>query len=642
MSWLLTSQTSQETRRGPAARLASLMLAGGVLVYTVGYLAWYSRTPLGLVPVADERELLALAVAMARAELPPEAFYRAPGYSALLALVMKLGWPQAHLVLGARLLNGLCHLASTWLCYHIASRLWRSHAAGVIAVVLVGFNPVLLHFAGDALDITLAITLMLAGFALANSSPQPRRRTSALCLALAGLCRPQLLALLVVPVVACGQKSSERQALAQRVAGVWPALLVLGAFGLVNYQLAGDFRVLPWQGAFNFWAANHAGATGRYFAQTRTIDVYDDATNTARVESEILYREANPHAPADYQSVTRWWQTQALVAISSDPLAWATRVAFKLRYLVNNEEQYNLKTFAFHKARSPWLRPNPLCWSLVWVTGVFGLALGWRKPGLRLLAIAIGVLAGATLLLYVSDRFRAPLVPMLAIAAGGIVRATPRTARMPALVALCAAAASLWPVGYAPRETWVQDHLLLARSANTLQEHVLAVQEADAALALAPELPAARSTRCVVAFNAWLAEAMNAGWESDCLLAASHSKGALMLASYARWRRGEKTAAQAVWQTLAAEKNPFQASALAALQWNDALSADEAATVKSLEKVPAGRVIRLAAAAKGDRAALRSAVEALGEAQALREIRAIGRIWQPTEAAASPAAPAGH
>ena len=42
-------------------------------------------------------------------------------------------------------------------------------------------------------------------------------------------------------------------------------LLVLGAFGAFNYVIAGDFRVTPWQGAYNLWAANRPGAHGRYF-----------------------------------------------------------------------------------------------------------------------------------------------------------------------------------------------------------------------------------------------------------------------------------------------------------------------------------------------------------------------------------------
>ena len=632
MSRGAASATRSAPGQRTTPRLAGLLVGGVILVYTVGYLAWYSSTPLGLVPVADEREILALAGAIAGGNLPPEAFYRAPGYPALLALLLELGWPQAHLALGARLLNGLCHLANSWLCHRLACRLWSSPKAGLLAAGIVGLNPVLLHFAGDALDITLAITLMLGGLAFIWATNLPHPAASSLCLALAGLCRPQLLSLLLVPLLAAGKRRA-------RFAGIWPAVLVLGAFGLVNHHLAGDFRVLPWQGAFNLWAANHAGSNGRYFAQTRSIDSHDEGANTARLESEILYREANPDASADYRAATRWWQARAAEAITADPLAWVRLMASKLRYLVNNEEQYNNKSFSFHKARSPWLASNPLCWALVFTAGLAGFTLGLRDRRLQVLGLALAMLAAGTLLFYVSDRFRAPLVPLLAVAAGGLGQLRPGSLRRVVMAASFALVASLWPVDYPPRETWVQDHLLVARSANALQQHALALGEADAALALAPGLASARSTRCVVAFNAWLAEASRADWESDCETAAGHSQTARLLAGYAAWRRGEVMAAQSLWRELAARAGPLQTSALAALWWTDGLDAQGGETFARMAALPVGRVLRITAAAKGDLAAMRAVEAELGEERAREETRAVLRIWQgagPTTSRATP------
>ena len=616
--------------RHTAPRLAVLLVCGAIVIYTSGYLAWYSGTPLGLVPVADEREILALAAAIATGHLPHEAFYRAPGYPAVLALMLKLGWPQADLVLGARLLNGLCHLANSWLCHRLASRVWHSSRAGLLAAGLVGLNPVLLHFAGDALDITLAMTLVLGELIFALGTNPPRPGASSLCLGLAGLCRPQLLSLLLLPLLASKGRT------AKVIAALGPALLVLGAFGLLNHGLASDFRVLPWQGAFNFWAANHAGSNGRYFAQTRSIDTYDDGANTARIESEILYQEANPDVPDDYRAATRWWQTRAVDAITTAPLSWARLMASKLRYLVNNEEQYNNKSFAFHKARSPWLAPNPLCWALVFTAGMAGLSLGHRDRRLQGLALALAMLAAGTLLFYVSDRFRAPMVPLLAVAAGGLVKLRLRSLGLAAVVACTALASSLWPVDYPPQETWVQDHLLLARSANALQQHALALSEADAALLLAPGLASARSTRCVVAFNTWLSEAATADWESDCEASAAHSQSARLLAGYARWQRGEVAAAQALWREIGARAGALQASALAALWWTGGLDAAGHEALARLAASPEGRVLRVTAAAKGDPAAARAIAAELGEARARAEIRAVQRIWAAESTAAAP------
>lgn len=349
------------------ARLLGLLFAGAVLIYTCGFLAWYSTTPLGLIASTDDREILALARQIASLNLPREAFYRAPGYSALLALALHAGLPDQHLMLFARIFNGLCHLASTAMVFGLARTLWPRIGAAYLAATLVGFNPVLLHFAGDALDITLASALLVAGVS-ASVSPRASRGASALAataFAAATVCRPQLLPLVGLPMLLAWHAGRRRAG--DLVAGLAPVVVLLGGLATVNYLLAEDFRVLPWQGAFSAWAANHAGANGRYFAQTLTIDAYAEDANTARIESELLYRQQQPAKPDDYRTMTRYWRGQSRAAILEAPGRWLQLLASKLRYLLNNEEQYNNKTYAFHKARSPWLRHNPLGWAWVWV-----------------------------------------------------------------------------------------------------------------------------------------------------------------------------------------------------------------------------------------------------------------------------------
>ena len=201
---------------------------------------------------------------------------------------------------------------------------------------------------------------------------------------------------------------------------------------------------------------------------------------------------------------------------------------------------------------------------------------------------------------------------------------------------------SLWPVDYPLEETWVQDHLLLARSANSLGQQSLALSEADAALALAPGLQAARSTRCVVAFNAWLAQTSAAAWEADCEASAEASQGARLLAAYAAWRRGERELARSRWRELSARAGPFQANALAALWWNGELDATEQATVTRLLGAQEGKVLRVTAAARGDAPAARALVLELGEARAGEETRAVQRLWQVSGATGSPEAPASR
>lgn len=303
------------------------MVAGAVLIYTVGFLLWYNETPLGLYPVLDGREILALAARIASGELPPEPFYRAPLYPALIALFGDAGAAPPDLVFVARVLNGLLHLLNTVMVWCIASRLWRSTPASALAALFYGLNPVVLHFAGDPLDITFAITLMLAGLHAGMSgiaaAPKGGHRQLAMasaCLALAVLARPQMLTILFVWFVLVA--IDIRPALAHSraiLAGLLPAVIVLALMGGVNYTLSGEFRVLPWQSAYNLWSANGPGADGRYFEQTLRIASYDDDTNPARIESERLYKQLNPDAPDDYKSQSRFWRAKTLRHIASAP-----------------------------------------------------------------------------------------------------------------------------------------------------------------------------------------------------------------------------------------------------------------------------------------------------------------------------------
>ena len=595
----------------------------------MGQLGAYSLTATGLVPAGDDREILALARQIAHHTLPHEAFYRAPGYPAVLALGLKLGVPDAGLLLFARGLNALCHLLTAVLVGRLARSLWASRAAGLTAAALVGFNPVLLHFAGDALDITLAITLMTAGIVSlihaqhGHCSPG----LASFWLSLAALCRPQLVPLLLLPpllslYLPCRRGQNLLRALA-------PAALIFVCFGLVNQQLADDFRLLPWQGAYNLWAANHPGANGRYFDQTLSVDSYDPAANTARLESEALYLQREPTAPQDYPSVTRYWQAQALASIRESPAAWLALMGQKLRYLLNNEEQYNNKTYAFYKARSRWLGPNPLCWALVLTCGVAGAAVGWKRREFRLLLLAIGLCAGGVLLYYVSDRFRAPLVPLLSVLAGGItqLRFSPDSGRA-AGWALTALVLALLPVAYDPRETLIQDHMMVAASATALGRHAEALGELAAAAETNSQRPTFVALSCIVRFNAWLADAgpSKSAWIENCQQAAAGSASARLLSAHAAWLAGNVQAAVVGWREAAVPGGPDEATALAALSVARALTEAEQRRFIDLANQGSESVLAVLANA-GDEERRQQLLMVQGPLRAESAMRAAKRLW---------------
>jgi hypothetical protein len=185
--------------------------------------------------------------------------------------------------------------------------------------------------------------------------------------------------------------------------------------------------------------------------------------------------------------------------VSSHPLRWGALTARKAYALLNNWEQYNNKTFAFHKARSPWLRWNPVCWGLLLMLGVAGAArLASESPRSAAALAAIWAACAASILLFfVSARFRLPLASMLAVLAGGALGSpgfwrgwSPGARAALAGIVVLAGAAAFSDIGNVQDpSTFVQDHALLARAAYTVGDDATALSEAREALRMQPWHP---------------------------------------------------------------------------------------------------------------------------------------------------------
>ena len=607
-----------------------------VAVYTGGFLLWYSSTALGLAPVLDGREQLELATRIAHGTLAHEPYYRAALYPALVAWLIKAGVVAQQLPFAARILNGSLHLLSTVLVWMIAIRVWRSQSAAGLAALLFGMNPVVLHFAADPLDLTFAMTLMLGGVlaglrALAAEVIDRSALVGAsLLLASAMLARPQMLALLPVLLGLLLARADGRRLLHW---GLVPMLGLAGLMGWANFHIGGEFRVLPWQGAYNLWAANGPDANGRYFVQRDKVAVYVEGSNPARVESERLYRRDNPRAPDDYASMSRYWNQRTRDYVLSAPWSWLRLVASKAWYLLNDFEQYDIKTYQFHQARSPWLRWNPLGWSWLLAAGVAALAMHGRNRAARTVALYGLAYAGGLLLSYVSARFRLPLVPLLAVLGGGLLgrvewRGRVRGALSAAVVLVVSRQAM--PPGEAER-TYLQDYLLSARAAATLGFDDEALVNARQALALAPGDATARELLCVVTFNAWLREGQyqNAGPLTVCADAARISPVARRALGILYWRQGRAEAARELWLALVASGGVEHDGALAALVMTEMSVAE----LSALDWHNAGgwsNELLFALASRGYGQARPILLTRLSTAEIERQMSALQKLFAPT------------
>ena len=598
--------STAESVRSARATLPIVLAAAIAGIYALGHLSWFATTPLGRVPVLDAREHLALANAIVDGTVPAEPFYRAPGYALLLAGLRTCGVPAGALFGAALLIGALLHAVNAALAALVA-RSWFGVRAAAIAGALVALDPVLVHFAIQASDATPAMTLFLAG--LAALAPELTERvavpragrwllTSA-CWAAATVFRPNYLAVWVaLPLLAmfiarqkCAAAETERPAsAAPRSRSVACASLVtiacVGAvlFGLVaawQYRICGRPGFLPRQGAYNLWAANQPGAHGRYYVQKLALPAAVAEQNPARAESLLLYEAETGHPASNLEVANAYWRARFAAYVTRHPLDWLGQLGRKAYALLNNWEQYNNETPAFHIARSPWLRASPISWGLLFALGVVGYArLHAEQPSTaNRVAVIVVAVAGSALLFFVSARFRLPLVPLAAILAGGALAAPRFAAAWPTsrqFALLTAGVAALVVAfsnfdGVRDSTTFVQDHVLLGRAAATLGDDGLAWRQAEAALALRPEHPDALRLAVASYFNLLLRDQPHGDdelrWRGAATrLLATQTPDAPDLravAALALWRAGEAAAALEEWRRLCPTASALAARALA-------------------------------------------------------------------------------
>ncbi|MGM0600231.1 MAG: hypothetical protein ACQETH_10495 [Candidatus Rifleibacteriota bacterium] len=462
-----------------------------VILYSGTFLYFFWQTPLGMTPVLDGAENIILADQIFKNTLKEEPFYRAMLYPAYLAAFRFIGFTVEDLNGVAAVSGILFHILNSLLCGYLAMLLWNSNRALIAGILLYGFYPVALHFAADPLDITMAIFFLLASSILLVKFLAKHDYkigiASCLLMGLGILFRPNLLPAVAIYLILM-IKSSAKKAL---LAGVISLVTILSAGGLINYLHSGDFRILPWQGGFNLYAANYDGANGKFFQQTLMLTDRELGKNPARLESEILYlKDSENERPIKVDEFNKYWRNRFWQAITDKPTEWFKLMLKKIYYLFNNFEQYNNKTYSFHKNLSIVLRYNPLCFGIILLLAaisVFNKPSSNKKSAILYLLffLSIGVLA-----FYVSGRFRFLIVPLLiSFAAGAFTVPLKLIANKNNLILVLVTAFITFSgfAGANDTSTYNSDRLLLAHACARLEKDREQIKWANEVLKNHPE-----------------------------------------------------------------------------------------------------------------------------------------------------------
>jgi len=583
-------------------RTITLLLGGLVVLYQASFHLWYGGTLLGRYPVLDGREILLLAESMATGKLQEEPFYRAPLYSGILSLFYRMGFSEDGVILMARFINMLAHLGGAAAIGYLSHWFWQDTRAGWAGFALAGFYPVTLHFAGDPLDTVFSLGLFLGALAfLVRSTIHPEKNTAYrlwwLVLATASFvlaiaARPHFLVALPVIMLPIWifWKKEKHFPLYEALA----IILVLGCcfalLGSWNFRVGGEFRILPWQGPSNWYAANQPGAHGKFFTHSIELELNSEHTNPTRRESEWIFRkEMGREGDWTIAEFNDYWKNRNATLLRKQPIALLRQMLQKTSYLLHNTEQYNNKTYAFHAARTPLLHWNPLGWSFLLTFAVALLPLAWQRNPQRVavLALTFVLLAGGILLYFVSARFRLPLALLLMIPAAGWA--------MPGICNRLLASRKLlyttlggggvalvvslfpWPSVHTP-DTTIEDRLLLAQAADHLGEDQVALYYAKAVLAAQPNRLAALEIQTNVRLNQFLL----ALWEEkirphEIVRLEKHLTPALAAdiplahwtLSLIFWQQGQDAKARDIWYDLAEKETLKGRPELGALLLND-------------------------------------------------------------------------
>ena len=205
-------------------------------------------------------------------------------------------------------------------------------------------------------------------------------------------------------------------------AGAAAALLFLGILAgtspcwIHNYFVARDPVFLSAHGGINFWLGNNPDATG----YPRFPGLH--AGQAQMLRDSIDLAETTAGKSLKRSEVSQYWSSKARDYITSNPGAWLKLMIRKIANFWNAFEYDDLgviRNLREHRVLFPGLH-----FGLVAALAIPGLLFSWRAfPASRWIAAAVGLHVAAILPVFVTERYRLPVVPGLFIlAALGLYR----------------------------------------------------------------------------------------------------------------------------------------------------------------------------------------------------------------------------
>ncbi len=367
-------------------------------------------------PIMDASYHDAWAHRIASGELTgDQPFFRAPFYAYLLAGLYRLS-DGSYLV--PRVVQFILGGLTCVIAYLLAKRA-KGLLAGVIAGGLCSVYPVLIYFEGELLTESLFTFLGMLGIWLLDTARCGGRAKywffGGLVLGLALVTRPTIV--LLLPAALAGALAFSRRRSVAAILLVAGLVIPVAPVTVHNYAVSGEFIPVVWQGGLNLYLGNNPAADG--WSATSPLlrkDWWGGYADQIAIPREELGREPS------YGEVSAYWQKRALRFMTEEPRRFAGLLLKKTALFWGSREFPNNQDYNFFRLHS-WVLRNPVVnfgvVAPLALVGVFALLPSWRK-----LYFAYAFLIPyfvVTVAFFVCARYRAPVLPVLCIFAGGAV-----------------------------------------------------------------------------------------------------------------------------------------------------------------------------------------------------------------------------
>jgi tetratricopeptide (TPR) repeat protein len=344
-------------------------------------------------------------------------FFRAPAYPYFLGMLYAT---FGHNYVVPRIVQHVLGALGLLALYFLARRMFGIRTA-ILASTLALFNPILMYFEGELLFDSLLALMCLVWLVVVERC---KERPSFVRWLFVGfvfgiICCIRPLFLVIAPCVFVSlarryftPSSTGREGVRVLFTIALGCILPIVPITIRNYTVGHDFVLIAYQGGLNFYIGNNPEADGHSSMMPGPRGAsWENRDQTYLVEKAL----GHPPSPSEESG---FWYRKGIQFIVEHPMQYLYLLTKKAYLFWNWYEIPNNQNFYSFREYSTLLKVLPIGFWMVGPMGMLGMAMALqqRRGGLTILFITL--YASVTILFFVCDRFRLPIVPLLSMFAG--------------------------------------------------------------------------------------------------------------------------------------------------------------------------------------------------------------------------------